>query len=185
MSANKPPEIVHCLYVGVTQSGKTTLARAVSRELGKLGQRRAVFDPLGTATAGGGWGDGVLIFSNEEQFLDWVYSDDAHNTHVFIDEAHNILGHTNPENFWLLTEGRHFYLTLHLMTQRPKKLHPDVRHNCGRCYMFRLSKSDRIEIGGDYGFDNLDKKILDKGDFLILNSGSAEISGANVFELVN
>ena len=184
MTATKPPEIVHCLYVGVTQSGKTTLARLMSRMLCAKKHRVAVYDPLGTATAGGGWGDGVLIFTNEHDFLTWIYSDAAVNYHVFIDEAHNILGHNNPENFWMLTEGRHFFLTLHLMTQRPKKLHPDVRHNCGRCYMFRLSKSDRAEIGGDYGFDGLDKISLDKGDFVLLNSGTASFSQGNVFQLL-
>ena len=180
----KKTEIVHCLYVGVTQSGKTTLARAVSRQLRTQKINVAVFDPMGTATAGGDWGEGVFIFSNEEEFLQWIYSEDAVNFHVFIDEAHKILGHTCNENFWMLTEGRHFFLTLHLMTQRPKKLHPDVRHNCGRCYMFRLSKSDRSEIGADYGFDDLDKISLDKGDFVILNSGTSEFSRANIFNLL-
>jgi len=180
----KPPEIVHCLYVGVTQSGKTTLARANSRTLRAKKINVAVLDPLGTATAGGDWGEGVLIFTDTEHFLDWIHSPEAVNYHVFIDEAHHVLGHSHIDNFWLLTEGRHFYLTLHLMTQRPKKLHPDVRHNCGRCFMFRLSKSDRSEIGADYGFDDLDKISLDKGDFLVLNSGSAEFSRANIFQLL-
>ena len=184
MSKNKPPEIVHCLYVGVTQSGKTTLARIVSRGLRSHKIPVAVFDPMGTATAGGDWGEGVLIFTTEHDFLEWIYSEDAVGFHVFIDEAHKILGHSNNENFWMLTEGRHFFLTLHLMTQRPKKLHPDVRHNCGRCYMFRLAKSDRSEIGGDYGFDDLDKLKLDKGDFVLLNSGSAQYSRGNVFNLL-
>jgi DNA helicase HerA-like ATPase len=184
MSANKPPEIVHCLYVGVTQSGKTTLARAVSRQFLAKKTNVAVFDPLGTSTAGGDWGEGALIFTDAETFLNWIYSPEAVNYQVFVDEAHKVLGHLHPENFWMLTEGRHFFLTLHLMTQRPKKLHPDVRHNCGRCYMFRLSKSDRSEIGADYGFDDLDKLSLDKGDFLVLNSGTAKFDRGNVFQLL-
>jgi len=181
---NKPPEIVHSLYVGVTQSGKTTLARAMSRQLCAQKQNVAVLDPMGTLTAGGGWGEGALLFDDTELFLQWLYSDSAINYHVFIDEAHKVLSHEQNEHFWLLTEGRHYYLTLHLMTQRPKKVHPDVRHNCGRCYMFRLSRADANEIGADYGHSDIDKEKLDKGDFLVLNSGSAEFSRANIFKLL-
>lgn len=180
----KPPQITHELYTGVTQSGKTTLARAVSRALDEKGARIAVLDPMLTLTAGGGWGKNALVFDDTEKFLDFVHSEECVNTHLFIDEAHNIFKHTELENMWLLTEGRHYWLTLHLMTQRPKKIHPDARTNCGRCYMFRLAQDDAKEIGADFGFSDVHKQELDRGDFLILNSGSAEYSRANVFKLL-
>lgn len=174
----------HTLYTGVTESGKTTLARIVSRDLYKRGFKVVVYDPLGTDTAGGGWGEGAIIFSDREPFLDFIYSPECFNAHIFIDEAHNVFGHEMKDNFWLLTEGRHFGMFLHILTQRPKKVHPDVRSNCGRCFMFRLANSDAIEIGADYGFSDLHKISLDRGDFLALNSGTANFSRGNVFRLV-
>lgn len=174
----------HALYVGVTLSGKTTLARMVARGLCDAGQRVVVYDPMGTETAGGGWGKGAIIYSDLEPFMDFLYSEDGKNAHVFIDEAHHVFSHEQKENFWLLTQGRHYGLTLHLMTQRPKKVHPDVRTNCAVCFMFRLANMDATEIGADYGFSDLNKISLDTGDFLVLNSGSAEFSRANVFQLV-
>lgn len=176
--------IVHSLYVGVTQSGKTTLARFVARGLRKKGARVVVYDPLGTETLGGAWGEGAEIYCDLEPFLDLLHSPEFGNAHVFIDEAHHVLGHEMKENFWLLTQGRHYGMTLHLMTQRPKKVHPDVRSNCGLCFMFRLANSDASEIGADYGFSDIHRISLDKGDFLMLNSGSAAFSRANVFNLV-
>lgn len=175
--------IVHTLYTGVTQSGKTTLARSVSRGLATAKNRCIVFDPMGTATAGGDWGT-EEIYENTEQFLDVIYDPKTVNAHVFIDEAHKLLGHDDKSNYWLLTEGRHHFLTLHLMTQRPNKLHPDVRSNCGKCMMFRLAANDANLIGSDYGFNGLDRIQLDTGDFLLLNSGSSEYSRANVFQLL-
>lgn len=175
---------MHQLFIGVTLSGKTTLARSFSRELLRAKKLVAVFDPMGTDTAGGDWGDGALLFHDLEPFLQFVHSDECVNYHIFVDEAHHIFGHTQKENFWMLTQGRHYGMHFYPITQRPTKVHPDVRNNCARCYMFRLAQDDAKEIGADYGHSNIHKENLDRGDFLILNSGSSEISRANVFDLI-
>lgn len=176
---------MHHLFIGVTLSGKTTLARMFSRELLAAGKQVAVYDPLGTETAGGDWGEGALIFHDTEKFLDFVHSDGAVNYHIFVDEAHHIFGHKHQDNFWMLTQGRHYGMYFYVITQRPTKVHPDARTNCARCYMFRMAQDDAKEIGADYGHSNLHKENLDRGDFLVLNSGSSELSRANVFTLVN
>jgi DNA polymerase III delta prime subunit len=174
----------HSLYIGVTQSGKTTLARACARDLSRRGHEGAVYDPVGTGTAGGGWPEGWPVFDDPDEFL--AYATDPKNLrkHLFVDEAHEILGHDGRDNFWLLTKGRHFGLFLHVMSQRPNKLHPDVRTNCAICYMFRLAQDDAYEIGKDYGHSNIHKFSLDKGDFLVLESGSSAIARGNVFTLL-
>lgn len=177
-------EIVHELYTGVTQSGKTTLARMMAREAGRLKQKNIVYDPLGTNTAGGDWGQHAMVYHDVNQFLDVVYSDELRNAHLWIDEAHNIFAHADKSHMWILTEGRHHGLNSHLITQRPNKVHPDARTNCGRCFMFRLAQDDARAIGNDYGFNDINKINLDKGDFLVLNSGTANFSQANVFNLL-
>lgn len=176
--------IVHSLYCGVTNSGKTTLARYVCRGLIKKKRPRVVFDPMGTNTAGGDWGEGATIYSDVDSFLDLMYSDGFGDTDVFVDEAHNIFSHDKKEHLWMLTQGRHYGMRFHLLTQRPPKVHPDARTNCGQCFMFRLAFDDVKAIGNDYGYSDIHKINLDRGDFLILNSGSAKFSRANVFNLV-
>jgi DNA helicase HerA-like ATPase len=175
---------MHHLFIGVTMSGKTTLARSFSRELLASGKSVVVYDPLGTDTKGGDWGEKALVFHDREKFLEFMYSDECRNVHIFVDEAHHIFHHTMGENFWMLTEGRHHFMYFYLISQRPKKIHPDVRTGCARCYMFRLAQDDAKEIGADYGHSNIHKENLDTGDFLVLNSGSAELSRANVFNLL-
>ncbi len=175
---------VHALYTGVTQSGKTTLARASARMLCANKRRVIVYDPLGTPTAGGEWGETAEVYEDMEKFLEVAYAPETTNAHLFIDEAHHIFAHADKSHLWLLTQGRHYGLQLHLLTQRPTKVHPDARTNCGRCFMFRLAYDDARAIGLDYGFSDIHKINLDKGDFLLLNSGTAQFSRGNVFKLL-
>lgn len=176
--------MTHSLYTGVTQSGKTTLARAAAREFCGLKNRVIVYDPLGTATAGGDWGETAEVHDDIDTFLDVVYHADTTNAKLFIDEAHHVFAHADKSHLWMLTQGRHYGLEAHLITQRPTKVHPDARTNCGRCFMFRLAHDDARAIGLDYGFSDIHKISLDKGDFVILNSGTAHYSSSNVFKLL-
>lgn len=173
----------HTLYTGVTQSGKTTAARLVARSLPET-RPRLVYDPLGTSTLGGDWGEGAQVTDDKDTFLDWVYSEEAVHCDVFIDEAHDIFPHSDKSHLWLLTQGRHYGMRLHIITQRPTKVHPDARSNCGRCFMFRLAFDDAKAIGNDYGHSDIHKINLDKGDFLLLNSGESSYSRSNIFQLL-
>lgn len=172
----------HILFTGVSKCGKTTLARSMARELGPK-NRVIVYDPLGTETLGGDWGS-TEIYDDKEKFLAVIYAPETVNCHIFIDEAHHLFAHDDKSNLWLLTQGRHYGMVMYLMTQRPTKIHPDARTNCHRCMMFRLAYDDARAIGLDYGFSDIHKISLDTGDFLVLNSGSADFSRANVFKLL-
>ncbi len=174
---------MHSLYTGVTQSGKTTLARLNSRAGLKHGIKTVVYDPLGTATAGGDWGEGAIIHQDIDPFLDLMYDPEFKDAMIYVDESHHIFSHENKDHLWLLTEGRHHGMNFNLITQRPTKLHPDARSNCGVCYMFRLAHDDARAVGNDFGHSDIHKIKLDKGDFLVLVSGSADYKSANVFNL--
>lgn len=146
--------------------------------------RCIVYDPMGTSTQGGDWGEGAEVHDDLETFLAVVYSPETTNAHLFMDEGHHIFAHDDKAHLWLLTQGRHYGLFAHVITQRPKKVHPDARSNCGRCYMFRLARDDAYAIGSDYGFNDIHKLNLDKGDFLLLNSGTSDYQRGNVFNLL-
>lgn len=175
---------MHSLYVGVTLSGKTTLARAVSRELRRKQQTVIVFDPMRTETAGGDWGEGAYIFDQEENFLTMMQDERTARTHVFVDEADMVFNHGRMENFWMLTRGRHYGFEMNLISQRPKLLHPTVRDQCTRLYMFRLPVNDRVELGRDKGHDHFAEYDLDAGEFVVANSASRDITRGNVFQLI-
>lgn len=174
---------MHTLICGVTMSGKTTLAHKFAHELAAQGQTIIVYDPVMTPTAAGSWPSNALLFDDENQFFDYLVKDEVNKAHVFIDESGDVFNLSKPWNFWLLTRGRHFGFSVFLIAQRPKMLAPTVRNQCGRAYVFRLAKDDLKEIGADFGFSDLQKINLDKGDFLLLNSGSAHYQKGNVFSL--
>jgi DNA helicase HerA-like ATPase len=183
---------MHTIISGVTESGKTTLARMLARNFAGQGQNVIVYDPVGTGTLGGGWPESAVVFSDEEEFLSYVARDDVTHSHVFIDEAGDVFNLSKRHNMWLLTRGRHFGLYCYLICQRPKMVAPSARSQCSRAYMFRLAHEDASEISRDFGHSwpyktqkNIPEKELDKGDFFVLYSGSVNKSRANIFSLLN
>ena len=181
-------EACHWLYVGVTQSGKTTLARWHARALVKARHHVIVYDPVGTPTAGGGWGDGddgsqgFDFYSDPEKFNKAMES--AKDSFVFIDESADIHSHSQVENQWMLRKGRHAGLYFRLIVQRVKMIPPNVRTQCARLFLFRAAKADQREILADFGHEpDVIPQTWDKGDCLMVESGDDNVEVFNVFEL--
>lgn len=175
---------MHHLICGVTMSGKTTLARMIARHLGKQKQKIVVYDPMGTDTAGGGWGETAIVFDEIEPFLQYLESDECGAAHVFVDEADLVFSLDQKENHWLLRRGRHFGLTIYCITQRPVLVAPSVRSMCHRAYVFRLVQDDIKRVAADYGFDQAHTINLDAGEFLCFTAGSSDFKRGNVFQMV-
>lgn len=176
---------MHALICGVTQTGKTTLAHNIAHEFAQKGAGIIVYDPVGTETKRGKWPESSVIFSDEHEFFEYLSRDDVNNAFVFIDEAGDIFTTQKRENMWLLTRGRHFGFSVFMIAQRPKMILPSARSMAGVCYLFRLSSDDMRDIGRDFGFSGLDKIILDRGDFIVLESGLSEYKTGNVFSLTS
>lgn len=166
-------------------SGKTTLARAIARALRKQNQNVIVYDPMGTDTAGGDWGEGARVFDNKDEFLNFVESDECpFPCHVFVDESDLVFSLDQKENHWMLRRGRHFGMIIYCITQRPVMIAPSVRSMCGRAYVFRLVQDDIKKVAADYAFDEAHKINLDSGDFLCFTAGQSEYKRGNVFEML-
>lgn len=182
--------IIHELICGVTQTGKTTLAREKARRAAKIKNNIViVYDPVLTETAGGDWPDDAKVFNSSDLFLEYMhairekrisfYGDTSYC--VFVDESDLIFSHSQKENDWMLTKGRHLNMQFFLMTQRPKMIAPNVRGQCGIVYVFRLSRTDLKMIGDDTAHNDIEKISLDTGDYLVLKSGSAALERHNIF----
>jgi DNA helicase HerA-like ATPase len=175
---------MHSLICGVTESGKTTLAHSLAAMLSEAGQNVIVFDPVGTRTASGTWPKNAILFDDEQEFFAYLARADVFNSHVFVDEAGELFNSSKRENLWLLTRGRHFGFSVWMIAQRPKMIMPTARNQCSVAYIFRLAQDDLKEIGADFGHSQLQREILDKGDFLMIRSGLARFDRANVFDLL-
>lgn len=176
---------MHTLICGVTASGKTTLAHAIAAELAKHGHGIIVYDPVLSETAAGKWPEKSVLFSDEEEFFEYLARPDVRNAHVFVDEAGEVFNLGKRHNFWLLTRGRHFGLQVYMIAQRPKMIAPTARTQASIGYVFRLAPADLKDVLADFGHGpDTVKKELDAGDFLCLHSGQASISRANIFNFL-
>lgn len=178
----------HVFYAGVTMTGKTTLARHHARILAKAKHIVVVYDPVLTETAGGGWPEEAHLYTDHEKFLEFMdkaKGTPEHPIFVFIDESADLFSHEQRHNHWIPRRIRHKDMFLRMCSQRPKMVHPDVRTQCSYVYMLRLAKSDRNMVLADLGHDDTAIEMtLDKGDCVLLTSGSSDQERFNVFELV-
>jgi hypothetical protein len=191
---------MHTLIVGMTESGKSTLARYFARRALAAGHPVIVRDPtLHTETAGGGWCDpdsaaqlafdGKLkIFGDGDAELDRFYRacETTPGAHVFFDEAGDVLTVGNVEDQWILRRGRHapYLLSVYLISQRPKMIAPNARTQCAALYLFKMNTSDRREILADFGSDDVADPPQEAGNFVMLRAAASEVRRGNVFDIV-
>lgn len=181
----------HILYCGVTMTGKTTLARAHAEILIKANYTVYVYDPVGTDTANGNWPDGAEIITDPDEFYEKVDElhedggDPEHPAFFFVDESADVFGHSQTSAHWIARKIRHSEVYLRMIVQRPNMLHPSVRTQCSFVYMLRLSRKDAVMVCDDMGHGTeVSSKVLDKGDVILLTSGSSGIEEFNVFDLL-
>lgn len=152
------------LIVGASETGKTTLAKMIARELEKRTFAVTVYDPLISE-----WSPDALVSGDEEEFfsdLDAQYQAGKRQA-VFIDEADTILSVAHRRNFWVLTRGRHFLLSPHVITQRPALVAPTIRGQCNQAYVFQVSTADAKLLADDFACEGLrDAPNLQQGEYL-------------------
>lgn len=179
----------HTLYCGVTMTGKTTLARHHARILSRAKYDVAVYDPVGTGTAGGDWPENAVILGDPEtlqRFIEKARGTPEHPVFLFVDESADIFSHGQTQNHWIPRRIRHQHIYLRMIVQRPKMLHPDVRSQCSYAYVLRLANDDKKMVYADFGHSgDIESQTLDKGDCILLTSGSSDVEEFNVFDLVS
>lgn len=159
-------DIRHTLIVGITSSGKTTLAKVLAQ---KSKRTKIIFSPtLDFSPA-----KNQQVFHTEEDFLAALY--EAKNCDVFIDEADTILPNViDMPHKWLTQRGRHLGLRAFIITQRPAVLNKTIRANCAECYMFRLEEGDAKQILKDFAI-NAPPPNLAMRQFVYLYPGVQEL----------
>lgn len=139
---------MHVLIVGMTESGKTTLAKALCAQYRKHGVATAVLDPMSDP-------DWRADFQSrdKEEFRERMKK--SRQCAVFIDESGAMIGQYDAEMFWFATEARHWGHRSHFITQRAVQLSPTVRHQCTRLFLFRVGIKDAKTLAEEYGNDRL------------------------------
>lgn len=127
--------MAHVLICGITQSGKTTLAREIAdayqgRDIGVC-----VLDPIRDPA----WPCDYLT-TDPAAFLETVRQ--SWECALFVDESGEMIGRYNDSMFWCATQARHRGHRSHFITQRPAQLAKTVRDQCTRLCLFAVSPYD-------------------------------------------
>ncbi len=124
---------MHSLIVGMTESGKTTLAKNICTKLKQQNQPVMVLDILGSK-----W-DCNYQTNKINEFMDYVSR--VRNCYIFIDESGEV-GKLNKEFYWLATRSRHYGHSVFFITQRSLQLKPIIRAQCKQLFLFCSTKKD-------------------------------------------
>jgi len=139
---------MHVLIIGMTASGKTTLAKALAHEYRQRKIATAVLDPLGDPE----W-QASFQTTDRHEFLERVKR--SRGCALFIDESGEMVGRYDDEMFWLATRSRHYGHRAHFISQRAAQLSPTVRHQCTRLFLFRVGVKDAKTLAEEFSDDTI------------------------------
>jgi energy-coupling factor transporter ATP-binding protein EcfA2 len=136
---------VHSLIVGMTESGKSTLAKLLASELTKKKQKVVVLDPLLDS-----W-DAQYVTDNVDELIEYLKKADNRECHVFVDESGEVFNEGRDRTYaFLTTRSRHYGHSVTLIGQRYIQLPKTMRDQCGRAYVFTQSLSDGQELSAEW-----------------------------------
>ena len=151
---------MHVLILGITETGKTTLAFKLARKYKERGIGVLVLDPDKRQE----W-QADYITDDPEQFLRVAKVNTS--CALFIDESGQTIGRYSGAMQWLATNSRKWGHKAHFITQRAKQIDPLVRTQCTNIFLFKQSLDDAKELSRDFVCDDLKAaNTLLKGEYL-------------------
>jgi thymidylate kinase len=149
---------MHSLIVGMTESGKTSLAKNIARRLSNHGAPVMVLDILGSR-----WEGANYTTSDINEFMDYVKQ--ARDCYIFIDESGEV-GKLAKEFYWLATRSRHYGHSVFFITQRSNQMKPIIRAQCRQLFLFCSAKNDCKILYEDFNYaELLEANNLPQGTF--------------------
>jgi len=131
----------HSLILGMTGSGKSSLAKKLAISFEAKDMRVAVLDPLGY--------DWPVTFHTDDPdgYMQYVRS---HTRMVlFVDESGEVLKQHDKEKQWLATQSRHFGHSVFFIGQRNIQIPRTMRDQCETFYIFTLNIKDARNLADE------------------------------------
>jgi hypothetical protein len=163
----------HAIIAGMTEVGKTTLAKALAATLPRV----AVFEVEYNTKQ---WGDNVVFQTTDINRM-LAFSKANINCNIFIDDSEEATDRDRSYNFFA-TRARHYGHKCFFIMQRPTQVLPTVRHNCAAIYCFRLNPKDSEELSIDFNEPMLvNAPSLNVGEFYAKISPTATCRKCKLF----
>lgn len=149
----------HSMIIGMSTSGKTTLAKKLANAYTNKGINVLILDPLSDPDFVGSYKT-----RSPSEFIK-VCRDNEHCA-VFVDEAGSNVGRFDKEMVELVTRGRHWGHKVHLISQRGVQISTTARDQCTDLYMFTTSLNDCKVHANEWNSNELlTGSSLNKGEY--------------------
>jgi len=159
------------MIAGITESGKSTLAKRFCHRYNAAGIHTAVLDPMNDPD----W-NATFQTKDPAHFLDTVWK----NTKlaIFVDESAMVMGNFDKEMHELFTAGRHFGFNCHVIAQRPMMIPKTVRGQCSFLFLFCLATEECKELKKEFNAPEImDAGTFQKGEYLKVGRFSPSSKG--------
>jgi len=167
---------MHVLILGITQTGKTTLAFKLAKRYRQNNINVLVLDPDKRS----GW-EADFLTDNPEEYLDVVKVNKS--CALFIDESGEMIGRYAKEMAWLATNSRKWGHKAHFITQRASQLDPTVRNQCTTIFLFKQSLSDTKDLANEFCSEDLElAHTLNQGEYLCKIGVDGKVFKSNAFK---
>lgn len=140
--------MAHSLILGMTESGKTTLAKILASKYRAAGIGVLVLDPLKDPD----W-QADYITHDPNQFLQVLWN--SKQCACFVDEAGESAGQYDKAMIASATRGRHWGHNMHYLSQRGTMINTTIRGQCSQLFLFLSGKNDGKTHAEEWAQDQL------------------------------
>jgi energy-coupling factor transporter ATP-binding protein EcfA2 len=166
--------MAHVLILGMTQSGKSTLAKALAQKYKTHGIGVLVNDPLGDPT----WPADYRT-SEVDEFLEQFWA--SRGCAAFIDEAGDCAGTHDKDMVKTATRGRHWGHRCHYISQRGTMIARSIRDQCTGLFLFCTALEDCKVHAAEWNCPELlEAAKFKQGDFFHVTR-FGQLTRSNIF----
>lgn len=167
--------MAHTLILGMTESGKTTLAKKLAARYKSAGLSILVYDPLSDPS----W-PADFRTSDVDAFLDTFWA--SRSCAAFIDEAGDCAGQHDKIMQKTATRGRHWGHRCHYISQRGTMINRTIRDQCSHLFLFGTSLEDCKVHSKEWNRPQLlDASKFKQGDFFHVTR-FGDLTQSNIFK---
>lgn len=139
----------HSLIIGMSESGKTTLAKQIAQEFYENGTDYIVYDPITPYQSA--WPGAAFVTDDIDELYAIAKHPDSRNLLIIIDESSVGIGRNPQDKQWFATQARHWGHTVLFLAQREVQVSVTVRDQCTWIYIFRIAKKDAEKFADEFG----------------------------------
>lgn len=163
---------MHILILGMTESGKTTIAKLLIKEFKAKGLKTLVLDPLKDPAFNADYQT-----ADQKEFLNVFFA--SRTCLAVMDEGGESVGRYNEAMQTTATRGRHWGHTCVYLAQKAVQVAPIIRDQCGAVFMFTSGLQSAKAIAEEFNCPEfLNATQLKRGDYIYKSRFGDVVTGS-------